>query len=832
MNRIESIKYVRSEVGISAMLPFTHLNSPTIFECKNGFIGSTLKVCGVPYLTESNQVLNQLNSQWHQALTGLDERFIQYVTIYRKKQNISLAGEFKHNFAREINDKYHSKFRKKTLFENNIYLTTVLKDADFKTGSRGLNFLNQAFSLLKSQNIRGLNREFDMEILKNKVGELKSALATFNPVLLGESDDEKGYSELLQFLALLINGKEDVLFKHPKTISTVAKSIIDAEKKHALYPEENISQYLASERIFFGSYIQFQGAVENACRFGAILSIKHYGSETSHVILDPLFRLECEFIATHSFAPLPRDKGLKNVALKRNKLLNAGDLGKSQIADLELLEDALAGESVTLGYHHNSLLIFADSTQELNQYILDVIKAYSYAGIVLVRETLGAEPMYFAQMPGNHHFIARSALITSQNFTDFCPLHNNHHGFKDDNHLGSAVSVFETPDKTPLYFNFHTKGSRTNPAPGHTAVYGANNAGKNTLVAFLDSQMGRYNNRTFFLDRNEATKIYVMSYENSSYTVISPEHKNSVQMNPFLLDDLPENRTFLKNFLHELVKKPDEVELDGEIAELLNECVNYAFESLHKSFRQLSHIVKILPLNFPRWPELRRFLRGDGLYEEGEYAWLFDNSCDLLDFNFDKVGFDITYLTDEVSSYIATPVYMFLLHRMRQCLDGRLTSFVIDEAWQVFSSTFWLKVLNSWVPTIRKLNGHFVFMTQSPETVLSSSIAPIIFANVVTTLIFPNQQASHDTYISGLGLSEEEFEIVRNTNIQSRFFLYRQHGEPSMLCRLNLTGMDEEIRVFSANKNTVKLFNKIIEELNTKQPDILLPEFYKRSAHL
>jgi type IV secretion system protein VirB4 len=828
MSLSKVIKKVRDEAKLSVLVPFTHLNAPTVFECQNSNLGATLKVEGIPFITEDNKTLNRLSSQWHQALTNLDERFIQYVTIHRKKETSTLDGEFSSKFARLVNDKYHARFKNKSLFKNDMYLTTLFKGDNSSKAAKSMNYLNRLVSYLNPMDARALNREQNLNALESKVNQLKSQLSPFKPHLLGEQDSETRNS-LIQFLSLLTNAESSLHFQHPKFCPPIASSIAATHQAEALYPQGHLGQYISNKHIFFGDYILFQGATDTDCRFGAMLSIKNYCRETAHVVLDPLYELECEFIATQTFAPLPRDKALKEIQLKRSKLINAEDMGVSQIAELSNLEDDIASESARLGYHHNSLLLLADSIEELNSQILEAIKAYSYADIVLVRETIGQETAFFAQMPGNQHYITRASLITSHNFTDFCALHNHQTGFKNENHLKSAVTLLETPSKTPVYFNFHTKGSSTNPSPGHTAVFGATNAGKNTLVSFLDAQMGRYNNRSFFLDRNEAAKIYVLSSENSSYTVISPDTQDDVKINPFQLPDTQENRTFLKSFMAELVKKSGEEDLPSDISELLNECVNYAYESLDKPYRQLTHIVKNLPLHFSRSSELRRFLRADGLREEGEFAWLFDNPTDSLEFNFDKVGFDLTYLMDKVSTLISTPVYMLLLHHMRQSLDGRLTTFIIDEAWQIFNSPFWLKVLGSWLPTIRKLNGHFIFMTQSPETVLTSSIAPIILANVVTTIIFPNSDADTDTYKKGLGLSESEFQIIKNASSASRQFLYCQRDEQSILCRLDLSHLTDEIRVFSGNQHSVGLCNDIIKEVGN-DPDVWLPVFYERSA--
>jgi type IV secretion system protein VirB4 len=249
---------------------------------------------------------------------------------------------------------------------------------------------------------------------------------------------------------------------------------------------------------------------------------------------------------------------------------------------------------------------------------------------------------------------------------------------------------------------------------------------------------------------------------------------------------------------------------------------------LEKGYRNLSNVSRFLPKDFARWPELRRWLKASERHESGEFSWVFDNELDDITLDFDKVGFDITYLMDEVSSSISTPVYMYLLHRMRQCLDGRLTSFIIDEAWQVLNSSFWLKHLKSWLATIRKKNGHFIFMTQSPETVVHSPIASELITNVATTIYFPNPTANKAIYQEQLGLSETEIDTLKTITPESRRFLYKQ-GKLSILCKLDLTHLADEIRVLSGNQTSIRLADQIREEFGP-EPEHWLPIFLKRSA--
>ncbi|MFJ1270107.1 VirB4 family type IV secretion/conjugal transfer ATPase [Legionella lytica] len=829
MNPIEALKRVRNEVGISSIFPITHFNTASVFETKAGLLGSVISVAGTSFITEEPHTLNALSHSLHQAILGLGEQFMCYVTVHRKKEKATLEGTFSSALAQRINDKYHARFKNKSLYKNHLYLTVLLKGDTSNWFAKGMGWMKRLADIGSSE-AKALSRVEHLKTLTNATNQLMSSLKKFTPKLLGEQDEQLGYSELFEFLSLIPNGGDALQFQQPNHCPAIAHSIPQTFIDTALYPEGNLGQYLCSKQVLFGEYIQFQGAASADTRFAAMLSLKQYGRNSSSLLLDPLLSLDCEFITTHTFAAISLEAALRAIDLQRSKLISSADKGESQIEELKKLEDALARGLAQMGHHHNSLMMIAPSIKHLERAINQTVTIYSHVDAVVVKESpsLGAEPAFAAQIPGNQSYIARASLITSFNFVDFCSLHNYQTGFRDGNKLGEAVTLLETPSKTPVWFNYHGKGSKTNPSNGHTLVLGSSDAGKTTFVSFMDSQMGRYNGRSIFLDRDQASKIYILASGNSSYTVIAPENQHNIRMNPLQLPDTPENRTFVKTWFASLIKQSGEVDLPADIAGQINECINYNFDHLDKPYRRLSHLVKILPLDFPRWPELHQWLKGDDLRADGEYAWLFDNEEDVLELGFERVGFDITYLTDNVSTLISTPVYLYLLHRIHQSLDGQLTTINIDEAFAVFDSPFWIEALKKDIPTIRKMNGHFVFMTQSPQTIIDSVISPTILNNLMTMIIFPNSEACHTTYTRHLKLSETQYHMVKTSTPESRVFLYKQKNEV-ILCKLDLSALEEEIRILSGNKESVALMDALRAEVGD-EPEQWLPLFLERSA--
>ena len=63
--------------------------------------------------------------------------------------------------------------------------------------------------------------------------------------------------------------------------------------------------------------------------------------------------------------------------------------------------------------------------------------------------------------------------------------------------------------------------------------------------------------------------------------------------------------------------------------------------------------------------------------------------------------------------------------------------------------------------TWRKLNAVMCLATQSPSDVLESAISRTIIEQTPTKVFFPNADAAADDYMDGFGLSEREFELIK-----------------------------------------------------------------------
>ncbi len=824
MNPIKKIlKPIHSEVQQSNFIPFTHLNAPTVFESKNGMLGMVIQFSGVAFDTVLDSTLNDWKRRLHHALSALDERFCLLQTTHRRLENKTLAGEFTNTFARELDAAYHQQFNEKNMYVNDLYLTVLYKGITSGKVGKGLSLLTH----LKDKAVkeaRAISRAKQMKALTTAVNQLLVLLAEFNPHLIGSRDHDYGYSELCAFLSLWVNGGELQRLQNDAYFSPIGKSFKESKQFADYYPQGHLAPYLSSSRLFFGKALQFTNEVTGGIRFAAMISVKHYASTTASIMLDNLLQLDAEFIATHSFSIENKAQSLYRIKAHEIKLRNAGDEAHSEMDALNEAKDEVASNKTTMGYHHTTLMILAASLEELEKRVNGAIKCYSEAGFIALQETLGMVPAFWSQLPTNLNYIARSSLITLENFVDFAPLHNYHTGFRDENHLGSAVTLLETPSKTPLFFNYHVKGRKGNPSKGHALIIGGNDLGKTALMTFMDAQMQRYGGSTFYFDRDQGAKIYILA-SSGYYAVLSPNYPESTCFNPFKLPDTPENRSFCLSLLMALCQNTTEDHLNAHEIEILKRCVDYSYEKLAYEFRQLSFMTQLLPIEFSRWPALRRWLRGQGQFMDGEYAYLFDNPIDTLALHC-MMGFDMTHFLDNEPSHVRTPLMMYLFHRIKERLDGRRVSILLDEGWQYFIDPYWSKALEKLLPTLRKYNGHLVIATQSPSSVLKSSIAAMMLDNIPTKIFFANPQAKESDYIDGFNLLESEYQIILNNPPESRLFLYKQDKFTS-LCRLNLSPLPQYLSVLSGNKETARLVDALITEQGEK-PENWLPPFYQR----
>jgi type IV secretion system protein VirB4 len=255
----------------------------------------------------------------------------------------------------------------------------------------------------------------------------------------------------------------------------------------------------------------------------------------------------------------------------------------------------------------------------------------------------------------------------------------------------------------------------------------------------------------------------------------------------------------------------------------INEAVKGNYK-LPKEQRRLRNIAPFMGLGGPGTLAGRLAMWHSG----GSHAKLFDNEEDLIDFTSARTfGIEMGEILKDKASI--GPVLLYLFHRIQMSLDGSPTMIVLDEAWALIGNPVFAPKIKDWLKVLRKLNTFVVFATQSVEDAAKSSISDTLVQQSATQIFLPNLKAT-SLYREVFMLSEREFNLVKTTDPSTRYFLVKQDND-GVVSRIDLSGMNEIIRVLSGRVDTVILLEKIIAEVGD-DPDDWLPIYYERSKHV
>ena len=784
------------EASVAHFIPYLcHWNSDTIMT-KNKELMQVIKVNGFSFETADDEDVDIRKDIRNILFKGMATgTFALYFhTIRRKRSIYDDNEENKHEdsggFAAEVERKWRKKHITKKAFVNELYVTLIRKQ-----DTKGVAILEHLYKKLQ-QTASQVNWEKDMRESHEELSEMSSRILTslrdYGAELLGIEKREDGvYSELLRFLSMIMNCG----YSAPVQVSGM-----------------NLSHYLPTQRLYFGhKAIEVRGSMGK--RYAGLVSIKEYGPTTNAGILDTFLQMPFELVITQSFVFENRTVAIQKMQLQQNRMIQAEDKAVSQIEEISFALDMAMSGDIGFGGHHLTVMCLEDTPKALESSLSSAVVELANGGIQAIREKVNMEPCYWAQLPGNFDFAVRRSTINTLNLAGFASLHNYPVGKEKDNHWGEYLTVFDTTSGTPFYFNFHVRDV------GHTTIIGPTGAGKTVLMNFLCAQAQKYNPRLFFFDKDRGAEIFIRAI-NGVYTLLDPG--KPCNFNPLQLEDTPENRSFLLEWLKLLVTINDEKLNADEIA-LLNQMIEGNFK-LEKKDRKLSNVTPFLGLAGPGTLAGRIAM----WHGKGSHARIFDNDTDKLDLAIaSNFGFEMAELLKDPAAL--GPVLSYVFHRISISLDGTPTMIVLDEAWALIDNPIFAPKIKDWLKVLRKLNCFVIFATQSVEDASKSAISDTLIQQTATQIFLPNLKAT-SVYRDSFMLSEREFALIKTTDPGSRFFLVKQ-GTDAVVARVDLSGMDDMINILSGRAETVILLDKVRQEVGD-DPEVWIPVFLERVKEL
>lgn len=808
-------------------IPYTAHVSDTVLRTRQGDYVFALRLAGRPFETADDVELNA----WHERLNGLARNIAApnlalWTHIIRRRDDSRLADDFAPGFAHDLAARYRDRLARQHLMVNDLYLSVV-----YRPQSVAASALTQRLLRRTDPGLEAAVRADALDVCAKLQDQLLAALAPYGPMLLGlehesEGDKNRLHSTLLEFLALLVNG--------------------EAQRLPA--PRAPIHDVLATTRPFFGTEA-LEYRTPTRSRVGAMLGIKEYPHPSTPDMFHRLLTAPFPFVLTQSFTFLSKSAAQSLLQGQYNRMVNAGDLARSQAEELKDALDALTSNAFVLGDHHFSLQVLADPfdgvaeeedaprLKALNDHVALAREILADTGMVIAREDLALEAAFWAQLPGNFAYRPRKAPITSRNFVAMSPFHDFPAGKATGNHWGEALALLTTRANTPYFFSLHASESSGSGAiatdVGHTFICGPTGSGKTVLLGFCVAMLQKLSATQVVFDKDRGLEILIRAL-GGHYLPLRTGVPTG--FNPFRLAPSPPNKVFLREWLGHLVATGgraltvrEEADLDQALRGVL---------ALDPDARRLTRVLEHLDPTDPEglYPRLARWCAG------GEYGWVFDEAQSgagphavqdgTVATELEAVLADTALIGFDVTAFLALPavrtaVTLYLFHLVRQMLDGRRFVCWADEFWRLLDDPAFESFSRDGPKTWRKLNGVFAACTQSVSDVLASPISRTLIEQTATKVFFPNPEARFEDYVDGFGLTEREYHLIREgMGTGERLFLVRQ-GEHSTVCRLDLAGFDDALAVISGRIENLAHMQDAIDAQGPA-PEQWLPDFTER----
>jgi type IV secretion system protein VirB4 len=782
----------RRDRPMARHIPYLRHVSETVVGLESGAVLSVVKLDGLFFQTEDQSELNMRASVRNTMIRALgSSRYSVWSTVVRKEVKPLLGGAFCEPFCELLDRRYMASLRTRRMFANELYLTIV------RAGMRGALGAAETVAHLFARSLRRQGRQQrlaeQINELEEVTGNVVRELRQYGARQLGiVYRDGEPYSEPCEFFNSLLTCGVAMPMRLPRM---------------------GIRNYVGTSRLHFSKRVmQAQGSTAADNRFGAMVSIKEYPPFSGPGMLDGLLQVNHEFILTQSFTLADKPVAQERISRLQRQIGASDESGSAVETDIDFALNSLLNQEAVFGYHHFSLLCLSRDLAGVEKAVSELGSCLTDMNITWLREDLNLEASFWAQLPGNHAYIARSAMLSSANFSGFSSMHNFATGQVTGVHWGLPISVLETTSQTPYHFNFHQRDI------GHFLVTGPTGSGKTVALTFLLAQAFRVRPepRAVFFDKDRGAEIFIRAV-GGAYEILRPGAPTG--FNPLQLENTPANRDFLLRLLKAMLRPASGGGFDRREEETLERAIGRICQE-PVGQRTLANLSGLL-MGRARADanDLQSRLRP---WYEGERAWVFNAPQDVLSFSGRRIfGFDMTHILD--SEEVRTPALMYLYHRLEELFTGEPVLIFMDEGWKLLQDPTFSTFIVDKMKTIRKLNGIVGFGTQSAADIAGAPQSHTLIEQSATNLHFPNPRADEESYMQRFGLTAKEYAFIRNTPPERHSFLI-QHGADSVIARLDLSAMPDIVKVLSGRKETIEACAVLRARLG-EDPAVWLPEF-------
>ena len=775
-------------------VPYIGHAAPGTVLLDDGSLLAMLRLDGATFELADPALVNALHAQRNILLRNISsDRVVLQIHVVRSLAEPSEypAEPCASAFARELDERYRDRLLSNRLFRNELFLSILLRPA----GRGGL----------AQGNVAAL-------FARRKRGDRARAASPANMDQIDSIADTLAY-ELHAYgvRRLALREASGLMFSE---VAEALRLVLTGEHMPVPLVNGHLGGAVYTDRVIVGrEAIEIRGA--GGSTFAAGFGLREYPAVTWPGMFDTVLGAPYRCVLTQSFGFLGKQDAQGIMTRKQNQMVTAQDKAASQTEALTEAADMLASNAFVMGDHHLTLMTFADSLDKLRLVASSARRDLAESGAVIVREDLALEAAYWAQLPGNMRLRTRPGAISSRNFAAMASLHNYPLGTQTG-HWGAPLTLFRSTGGTAYRFHLHAP-TETVRDLGNVFVAGPTGSGKTTLMLFILAMAERQKAQVVFFDKDRGGDILARAVGGTYLVLPAGEPSGLAPLKA--LSDKPGDVEFVKELVKALVLDPGKAMASEQERRL--ELGVRAVLALPRDARSFAELRAFLGQADPDGPGARL----DKWCQGGALGWVLDNDADRVSLDAPFLGFDVTAVLDDPVT--RGPILSYLFHRVESLLDGRRLVLAIDEFWKVLLDAGFRDLVNDKLKTIRKLNGLVILATQSPADALRSPIAHSIIEQCPTQILMPNTRADAADYRDGLKLTEPEYLAVReDLAVGGHRFLLKQ-GNASVACELDLTGMDDLIAVLSGRASTVRLMERLIEDVGP-DPAAWLPLFRRR----
>ncbi len=777
----------RRDVDETEFVPYAcHFDAHTVLS-KNGELVQTIRLTGeagqesAGPLLESRTLIRKILTE----IIPSDDFAIWMHTVRRKRQE-EHQTQHSNPFTSVVDEAWRARQPWGGTFVNEVYISFVLDGMASHILSHAPRSI--FYTAERIAHRRGLEK--NLERMNHVVDQALSILSGFGARRLG----------LLNLGGTVIS----------EPLSFYGK-IINLEDTNRALPVMDFSEFLPSQDVSFG-FNALGVTTEETTHYAALLTVKDYHEVTTEN-MTRFLQQPHEFIITQLVTFVNSEEAVKEYKYQDYIAQLGGDEDFIRLSGIKEITKGAKNRPTDYGQQQLTIMLLADELEMLEAEVLEVRAALDKLGIVVVREDVMMEDLFWSQLPGNFLFVRRNRPMDTKRMAGFAliPQQAKAHALSQTARASSSILI--TKEGEPYPFDLALGSGR------HSLVIGSKEMDKNALVNFLLAQAFPQNPRIIYFDRYRSSDVFIHALGGSYYRLGRGPEGTHTKMNPLLLPDTAETRLFLKSWFMHLLRdgngvtpKDTPADMEPLIDKLMSappknrllDIVADAFGQAQKSYAAL---------RFARW------------VGNGNYAYFFRNTADDLDIKKQVVGIDVSDITKERP--ILFPVLAYLMFKLMHSLDGKPTVIVIDEPWLLFDNPVFAASIPAWLDALAKRKAQVIFMTDQVDAAVKSKLSPAI-APHFSNMFLLGSVKSPQLYRDAFGISGSEALQLSTADGDKGQFLLKQ-GKESAIIEMNLSEFPAIMNVLHASDQGIALLHKLIKEKGAA-PAAWLPHYYEEMA--